>query len=69
MDINEQTTVRDLLTTHPEAFGVLRARGMCGDCETSPPPIPLHHFASKHCNGDVAGLIAAIRDAVRTSQE
>jgi hypothetical protein len=57
LTITENTTVRELLTAHPETFPVLRKRGMCADCEAAPPPVTLHHFADKHCNGDVTGLL------------
>jgi len=39
---------------------------MCGDCEASPPQVPLHHFAQKHCNGDVTGLIDEIEKRTQT---
>jgi hypothetical protein len=57
MKLTSDTTVKQLLETHPETFSVFLAHGMCEDCRESPPPVPLSHFASKHCDGDVAGLI------------
>jgi len=63
--IDGETTVRDLLTQHPEAFDVLAARGMCEDCQADPPPVPLHHFADKHCDGDLKGLICALSAVIR----
>jgi len=60
LTLDGDTTVRDLLTRHPEAFDVLAAHGMCEDCKADPPPVPLHHFADKHCAGDLKGLIDAL---------
>ncbi len=57
MTLTEDTTVRELLTTHPEVFDILLGHGMCADCQDDPPPVPLQHFARKHCGGDVLGLI------------
>ena len=48
MTIDGTTTVRDLLAVHPEGFGVFLSRGMCEDCKAAPPPVPLHHFSTKH---------------------
>lgn len=64
MTISETTTVRDLLTRHPETFDVFLRHGMCEDCKAAPPPVPLQHFARKHCGGDVAGLLQEIRSAM-----
>jgi hypothetical protein len=57
LTITADTTVRDLLSAHPELFSILERHGMCPDCKDDPPPVPLHHFATKHCGGDVDGLI------------
>jgi hypothetical protein len=59
--INPQTTVRDVLRQYPAAVDVLLRHGMCADCRQDPPPVPLDHFARKHCQGDLAGLIAELR--------
>jgi hypothetical protein len=64
MVINGDTTVRELLMQHPEVFDVLADHGMCADCKIDPPPVPLHHFAGKHCSGDVEGLIVELRQAM-----
>ncbi len=58
------TTVRDLLAAHPQAFDVLVSRGMCEDCKADPPPVPLGHFAAKHCGGDLSGLIEELGRAI-----
>ena len=65
LELNESTTVRDLLTAHPEVFDVLLGHGMCADCQADPPPVPLGHFAMKHCDGDLEGLIGEIRVAFK----
>jgi hypothetical protein len=57
LSLEASTTVRDLVTTHPEAFSVLLKHGMCEDCKADPPPVPLGRFAAKHCGGDLSGLI------------
>jgi len=62
--IDGNTTVRDLLTTHPETFPVFVSHGMCEDCKADPPPVPLHHFAGKHCAGDLPGLIRELHSAI-----
>lgn len=62
--IDENTTVRDVLKAHPQAFDVFLRHGMCADCRADPPPVPLHHFAGKHCGGNVAGLIAELNAAI-----
>ena len=62
--IDGSTTVRDLLTAHPQAFDVLAGHGMCGSCKLDPPPVPLHHFAMKHCDGNLADLLTEIQAVV-----
>jgi hypothetical protein len=57
MLITPASTVKDILTACPELFDVFLARGMCESCQDSPPPVPLHIFAIKHCGGDIEGLI------------
>ena len=42
------TTVRDVVIHNPGTFSVFEAHGMCDDCRTSPPSVPLHHFSQKH---------------------
>ncbi len=42
------TSVRDILTKHPEAFPVFEPHGMCADCKAPPPAKPLQHFSSRH---------------------
>jgi hypothetical protein len=66
LTITPTTTVRDLLQAHPEAFPVLERHGMCADCQSAPPAVPLHQFATKHCAGDIAGLLAELRAAIAT---
>lgn len=61
--LDANTTVRELLTAFPQSFDVLTAHGMCADCKDDPPPVPLRHFAQKHCDGDLPGLLAEL-DAV-----
>ncbi len=68
MLINGDLTVRELLGEYPEAFGVLAGHGMCADCKADPPPVPLEHFAQKHCGGDLAGLIKEIEAATGASR-
>ncbi len=63
LTIEPSTTVRDLLAAHPRAFDVLLRHGMCEDCRSDPPLVPLAHFAAKHCGGDIAGLLREIRTA------
>lgn len=63
--LNENTTVRELLTAFPQAFGVLAAHGMCADCKNDPPLVPLRHFAQKHCDGDLDGLLAEIHAVIQ----
>lgn len=65
--IDAHTTVRQLLIAFPLAFEVLAAHGMCADCRNDPPPVPLRHFAQKHCDGNLMGLLAEI-DAVIQQQ-
>jgi hypothetical protein len=48
LPLTGDTLVCDLLTKHPEAFAVFETHGMCADCRIAPPPVPLHHFSSKH---------------------
>lgn len=63
--INGDTTVRDLLTAYPQTFDVFLAHGMCADCKMNPPPVPLSHFAGKHCNGDLTGLVEELAAAIQ----
>ncbi|MHC4063391.1 MAG: hypothetical protein ACYSUI_02660 [Planctomycetota bacterium] len=64
LTISEATTVRGLLSVHPQAFEVLLRHGMCADCQADPPPVPLGHFASKHCGGDFVGLSQELRHVI-----
>ena len=64
MELTATTTVRELLHTHPSAFDVLLRYGMCSDCQHDPPLVPLEHFATKHCAGDLDGLIAELRGVI-----
>ncbi len=43
LTITPDTTVRDLLSAHPELFAILERHGMCADCKADPPPAPLSH--------------------------
>ncbi len=61
LNIDGITTVRDLLEAYPKVFPVLLSHGMCEDCQADPPPVPLHHFATKHCDGNIAGLLDELR--------
>ncbi len=67
--LTKETTVRELLTDHPEVFSVFLGHGMCADCEAAPPPVPLDHFAGKHCDGDIDGLLDEIRNAIHTDPQ
>ena len=64
LNIDGSTTVRELLTKHPGAFDVLASHGMCQSCKDNPPPVPLAHFAHKHCDGDLQNLINELEAAV-----
>lgn len=64
MTIDANTTVRDLLTVHPETVSILLSHGMCADCEAAPPAVPLGHFATKHCGGNLDGLIEELTGAI-----
>jgi hypothetical protein len=66
--LSGNTTVRDILTTHPETLPVFVSHGMCEDCKADPPPVPLHHFATKHCAGDLPGLIGELNSAIQNPQ-
>jgi len=61
MMIDGTTTVRSLVTAHPESFDVLMRHGMCADCRADPPEVPLSHFAAKHCNDDLTALLEELR--------
>jgi hypothetical protein len=64
--MNGDTTVRELLSAHPEVFDVLLGHGMCADCQDNPPPVPLAHFADKHCAGDLAGLLEELKQVTQS---
>lgn len=65
LNINGNTTVRDLLTEHPSACDVLVSHGMCQECKDNPPPVPLEHFAKTHCDGHLKNLIEQVEAAIR----
>ncbi len=65
--IDKATTVRELLTAYPNTFPILLNKGMCSDCESAPPPVPLSHFADKHCGGDIQGLLEELRRVADTT--
>ncbi len=67
LKIGESTTVKALLTAHPEVFPVLLRHGMCADCQEDPPPVPLAIFAVKHCGGNLLGLLKEIHEAMTPS--
>ena len=66
VNIDGATTVKELLDTHPGVFDILLAHGICESCQTAPPPVPLHHFATKHCGGNLNGLIAELEDKIQS---
>lgn len=66
LKLDGSTLVCDVLLAHPEVFDVFLRHGMCEDCKAAPPPVPLGHFATKHCAGDLDGLIAELGAAART---
>ena len=45
--------VSDVLSTYPEAWAIFEKHGICEDCKKSPPPVPIHHFVDKHCEGKI----------------
>jgi hypothetical protein len=63
--IDGNTTVHDLLGRHPETFTVFLAHGMCADCQADPPPVPISHFAMKHCEGNLDELLGELRSAMK----
>lgn len=63
LTIDETTTVRAMLAAYPQTFSILVEHGMCAECKADPPPVSLGRFATKHCGGDVAGLIDQLRRA------
>ena len=62
--IDGNASVREILTTHPETFPVFVGHGMCEDCKADPPSVPLHHFAGKHCGGNLSGLLQELNAAM-----
>lgn len=67
LTIGPATTVKDLLAAHPQVFPVLLSHGMCADCQAAPPPVPLGHFAEKHCGGNIDGLLEEFQQAIQSS--
>ena len=67
--IHPTTTVLDLLRAYPQTFPVLLGRGMCADCKADPPDVPLSHFASKHCGGDIDRLIEELRAVAKSGSD
>lgn len=49
--------VCEVLTRHPAAWNVFVRHGMCEDCKQSPPPVPISHFATKHCDGRIEDFL------------
>lgn len=64
MTIDANTTVRDLLAVHRETVSILLSHGMCADCDAAPPAVPLARFATKHCDGNLDGLIEKLTRAI-----
>lgn len=64
LNIQPDSTVREILTTHPNTFDVFLRHGMCADCQNDPPPVPLHHFARKHCGGRIDALIEELMSVI-----
>lgn len=64
MKLTAETTVRDVLTTYPKTLDVFLSHGMCEDCRTSPPPVPLAVFAIKHCGGDLERLVSELNGII-----
>ena len=66
LPLTGDTLVCDLLTKHPQTFAVFESHGMCADCKASPPPVPLHHFSSRH-DVPLNRLIAELNTAISAS--
>lgn len=64
MTLTGQTTVREMLTLHPIASGVMIEKGMCESCQANPPELPLAAFAKKHCGGDLDGLLSELQAVI-----
>lgn len=55
--------VCDVLNETPTAFAVFERHGMCQDCKDNPPPVPIRHFAEKHCQGRIDEFLAELNQA------
>ncbi len=57
--------VCDVLREYPQTWDVFLRHGMCEDCKTSPPPVPIQHFVDKHCDGQLESFLAELGGAAR----
>ena len=55
--------VCDVLANHPKTWLVFERHGICADCRQSPPPVPIHHFVDKHCEGRIDEFLQELREA------
>ncbi len=56
--------VCDILNRHPSAWPVFERHGMCEDCKASPPPVSVHHFVDKHCEGKIGEFLSELNAAI-----
>lgn len=57
--------VCDVLAKYPQTWDVFIRHGICEDCRQSPPPVPVSHFANKHCNGRIEMFLQELTNAVQ----
>ncbi|MGC9329044.1 MAG: hypothetical protein ACP5I1_15520 [Candidatus Hinthialibacter sp.] len=62
--IRPEDLVCDVLDKYPAAWPIFERHGMCEDCKQSPPPVPVHHFVTKHCNGNIDAFLQEIHETV-----
>ncbi len=64
--INAHDLVCDVLQKYPAAWAVFERHGMCEDCKTAPPPVPIQHFVDQHCNGNIFEFLQEIQHAIQS---
>lgn len=63
--IQADDLVCDVFSKYPKAFDVFERHGMCDDCKSSPPPVPVTHFVSRHCDGRIEEFLQELNSYIQ----
>ncbi len=64
MSFQATDLVKDVLSTHAQAWAVFERHGICEDCRNDPPPVPIQHFVDTHCDGKIDEFLDELNTAI-----